>query len=198
MTEDNDKLQTHDQFLVEHGVVPNPERKADEKLRKTTKNLAKNGAILALVLHHTLVATEAIDKQAKLEEQLKFQGLRAYARINNLWLSTRVIDHFLYGNGENLDITQEFANALREDSQSEFSSPQTQGITEDMNTEQVYEKYIQNTFSRIVCGPDTEEKAVFARTLDPSGKEIYHTADELHALVGQDIRIFRIDRYPLK
>lgn len=187
-------LRTFDQTLIDKGVLPYPDiRDYPERLKRSAAKFAKNTAILTLVAQHLFVAVRGMDNQAKLEEQLKFQGLRAYARINNLRLSAIFVDHFLYGNGEPLDITEDFAIVLKEDAQSEFSSPQTLGITEEMSTEEVYEKYAQNAFARVVRGPDAEEKAIFLRTLDEEGNEIYHTTDELPNLIGQNIRMFRID-----
>lgn len=188
MTED--KLKTHDQFLIDQKVIPNPDREIrNEKLVKTTRKLAKNAALLTLALS----ALDGTSLDSPIPEQIKFQGLRAYARMNSLELSTKFVDHFLYGNGEELNITEDFANFLKTDAQTEFPTFQTEGIVAEMTTQQVYERYLQNAFSIGVQGSDAKDKSVFIRTLNESGEEIYHTSGELPSLIGENIRIFRID-----
>ncbi len=149
------------------------------------RRLAKLLTTLLLVS----ISAKGVAESTTVDELLKFQGLKVYAAYNELRLSELMLDHFLNGDGEPLDISADFLLALH-------SKYEAQSKGKNLNLqkpEEIINRYILEEFQPQY---ESSRPQIFAQTLqvDSDGQSTYHyrSTESMEELAGQNVRFFKV------
>jgi hypothetical protein len=172
---------------IEGQAMISPEPKVNPEVRKKYRLL--KFARLCTVLLLAAVSVKGISEKTTVDELLKFHGLKVYAALNDMKLSEAMLDHFLDGSGEPLDITQDFLTALR----AKYADQSAATEINILEPEAIIRQYALNEFQPYY---DSSRPQIFAQTsqIEAEGSETvqYWSAESVQGLVGQKVRFFKV------